>query len=68
MNLIDMKQVEWKPDTVAAVKADVKAVAVKETAPVVAAAVAETVAETAPTTTFGKLKAFVRKAVDCCIE
>ena len=68
MNLIDMKQVEWKPDTVAAVKADVKAVAVKETAPVVAAAVAETVTETTPTTTFGKLKAFVRKAVDCCIE
>ena len=63
MNLIDMKQVEWKPDSVASVKADVKAVAVKE--------VSEVVAEpepVAPQTTFGKLKAFVRKAVDCCIE
>ncbi|MBR6674698.1 MAG: hypothetical protein IKL32_02105 [Alphaproteobacteria bacterium] len=69
MNLIDMKQVEWKPDTVSAVKADVQAVSVKNVAktPVVAEAVAETVAEV-PQTTFGKLKAFVRKAVDCCIE
>ena len=69
MNLIDMKQVEWKPDTVSAVKADVQAVSVKNIAktPVVAEAVAETVAEV-PQTTFGKLKAFVRKAVDCCIE
>ena len=69
MNLIDMKQVEWKPDTVPAVKADVQAVSVKNVAktPVVAKAVAETVAEV-PQTTFGKLKAFVRKAVDCCIE
>ena len=69
MNLIDMKQVEWKPDTVPAVKADVQAVSVKNVAktPVVAEAVAETVAEV-PQTTFGKLKAFVRKAVDCCIE
>ncbi len=61
MNLIDMKQVEWKPDTVPAVKADVAAVAVKE--------VADTsVQAEVPQTTFGKLKAFVRKAVDCCIE
>lgn len=61
MNLIDMKQVAWKPDTVPAVKADVAAVAVKE--------VAETpVRAEIPQTTFGKLKAFVRKAVDCCIE
>ena len=69
MNLIDMKQVEWKPDTVPAVKADVQAVSVKNVAktPVVAEAVAEPVAEV-PQTTFGKLKAFVRKAVDCCIE
>lgn len=63
MNLIDMKQVEWKPDSVASVKADVKAVAVKKVAEVVAEPVAEV-----PQTTFGKLKAFVRKAVDCCIE
>ena len=68
MNLIDMKQVEWKSDTVATVKEEAKAVSVKEIQVPVAAAVAETVAETAPTTTFGKLKAFVRKAVDCCIE
>ena len=69
MNLIDMKQVEWKPDTVSAVKADVQAVLVKNVAktPVMAEAVAETVSEV-PQTTFGKLKAFVRKAVDCCIE
>ena len=69
MNLIDMKQVEWKPGTVPAVNADVQAVSVKNVAktPVVDEAVAETVAEV-PQTTFGKLKAFVRKAVDCCIE
>ncbi len=61
MNLIDMKQVEWKPDSVSAVKAEVAAVAVKE--------VAETpVQAEVPQTTFGKLKSFVRKAVDCCIE
>ena len=40
MNLIDMKQVEWKPDSVASVKADVKAVAVKKVAEVVAEPVA----------------------------
>ena len=70
MNLIDMKQVEWKPDTVASVKAETTAVAVKEVtqAPVATAVVAETVTEAMPQTTFGKLKAFVRKAVDCCIE
>ena len=68
MNLIDMKQVEWKPDTVASVKEEAKAVSVKEIQAPVAAVVAETVAEAAPQTTFGKLKAFVRKAVDCCIE
>ena len=63
MNLIDMKQVEWKPDTVASVKAETAAVSVKEVVPTPVS-----VAETAPQTTFGKLKAFVRKAVDCCIE
>lgn len=61
MNLIDMKQIEWKPDTVSAVKADVDAVKVSEMQPV------DTKEET-PQTTFGKLKSFVRKAVDCCIE
>ncbi|MBR5130696.1 MAG: hypothetical protein IKV03_05685 [Alphaproteobacteria bacterium] len=70
MNLIDMKQVEWKSDSVASVKEEVKAVAVKEVTqtPVAPVVVAEAVAEVAPQTTFGKLKAFVRKAVDCCIE
>lgn len=75
MNLIDMKQVEWKPDSVSAVKADATAVVVKDVVqtPVVSETVSQTVAEPmaetlAPQTTFGKLKAFVRKAVDCCIE
>ena len=68
INLIDMKQVEWKPDTVASVKEEVKAVAEVAQAPIASAVVAETVAESASQTTFGKLKAFVRKAVDCCIE
>ena len=61
MNLIDMKQIEWKPDSVASVNAEVKAVSIKE-------APETTVEPVAPQTTFGKLKSFVRKAVDCCIE
>lgn len=63
MNLIDMKQVEWKPDTVASVAAEASAVAVRDVEP------AQVKTEpTVPQTTFGKLKSFVRKAVDCCIE
>ncbi len=63
MNLIDMKQVEWKPDTVASVAAEASAVAVRDVEPVQVKAEANV-----PQTTFGKLKSFVRKAVDCCIE
>ncbi|MBR4927108.1 MAG: hypothetical protein IKY98_02145 [Alphaproteobacteria bacterium] len=62
MNLIDMKQVEWKPDSVAAVTAEANAVAVR------AEPVQSQTEQDAPQTTFGKLKSFVRKAVDCCIE
>lgn len=63
MNLIDMKQVEWKPDSVASVTAEVNAVSVRDIQPT-----PETVEPDVPQTTFGKLKSFVRKAVDCCIE
>ena len=63
MNLIDMKQIEWKPDSVATVTAEASAVAVRDVEP------AQVKTEpTVPQTTFGKLKSFVRKAVDCCIE
>ena len=63
MNLIDMKQIEWKPDTVASVAAEASAVAVRDVEPVQVTAEANV-----PQTTFGKLKSFVRKAVDCGIE
>ncbi len=63
MNLIDMKQIEWKPDSVAAVTAEADAITVSDVKPV-----QNSPESNVPQTTFGKLKSFVRKAVDCCIE
>ena len=61
MNLVDAKDIAWKPDDLDAVKKEVEALKV----------VAPVKAEPAPVedkSLFGKLKSVVRKAVDCCIE
>lgn len=69
MDLIDVKNVAWKPDnledvqkTVAALKVSNDSVKSKSSKTV---KIEET---TEPSSMFGKLKAVVRKAVDCCIE
>lgn len=64
MNLVDTKDISWKPDSLEEVK---------QTATAITAVSEETndVTETQVSTetgVFGKLKAVVRKAVDCCIE
>ena len=62
MNMIDVSDVKWIEDKTSDVKAvseHLETVAQTEEQP----------AESEPQTgTFGKMKAFVRKAVDCCIE
>ncbi len=67
MNIIDAKEINWKPDTVESVKQEAaqliesqKAVSSNETT--------TTQPQPEPTTLMGKLKSVVRKAVDCCIE
>ena len=59
MNLVDTKDIAWKPDDLKEVEAQVAAI---KGANNVAPKSAES------TGVFGKLKAVVRKAVDCCIE
>ena len=61
MNLVDAKDIAWKPDNLEDVKKEVAAF--KAATPVKK----ETPAP-ADTSLFGRLKAVVRKAVDCCIE
>lgn len=61
MNLVDAKDIQWKPDDLDAVKKEVEALKV-------AAPAKEEVAAPADNSLFGKLKSVVRKAVDCCIE
>ena len=60
MNLVDAKDIAWKPDDLKEVEKQVAAIkganAVVEPKAVESKGV------------FGKLKAVVRKAVDCCIE
>ncbi|MBQ6854797.1 MAG: hypothetical protein IJO11_05090 [Alphaproteobacteria bacterium] len=65
MNLVDAKDISWKPDSLEDVKQTATAITAvsEETKDVVT----ETPSST-ETTVFGKLKAVVRKAVDCCIE
>ena len=67
MNIIDAKEISWKPDSVEAVKKDAEALIAKteEVKPIEAPV--ESSVE-APTSLMGKLKSVVRKAVDCCIE
>lgn len=67
MNIIDAKEINWKPDTVESVK--------QEATQLIESQQAETLSKTntsqtqpEPTTLMGKLKSVVRKAVDCCIE
>ncbi|MBQ8251514.1 MAG: hypothetical protein IJY92_06360 [Alphaproteobacteria bacterium] len=67
MNIIDAKEINWKPDTVESVKQEAaqliesqKAVSSNETT--------TTQPQPEATTLMGKLKSVVRKAVDCCIE
>ena len=61
MNLVDAKDIQWKPDDLEDVKKEVAALKV-----------AAPVKKEAPTveknSLFGRLKSVVRKAVDCCIE
>lgn len=59
MNLVDTKDIAWKPDSLEDVQKQVAALTQKETK------VEKTAASSG---VFGKLKAVVRKAVDCCIE
>ncbi len=67
MNLVDAKDVAWKPDNLEDVKKEVAAL--KATAPEKKApAKVETQVEANDGSLFGKLKSVVRKAVDCCIE
>ena len=68
MNIIDTKEIAWKPDSVEEVKKEAEQL-MKPTTAVsqeTTSALAEPVQE--PTSLMGKLKSVVRKAVDCCIE
>ena len=61
MNLVDAKDIQWKPDNLEDVKKEVEALKL-------ATPSEEKVVEPKDTSLFGRLKAVVRKAVDCCIE
>ncbi|MBQ8558227.1 MAG: hypothetical protein IJ440_05500 [Alphaproteobacteria bacterium] len=66
MNLVDTKDISWKPDSLEDVKKTANAILPKTDTNVVS-----TSNETTPPekqTVFGKMKSFVRQAVDCCIE
>lgn len=62
MNMLNVADAKWIEDNVE----DVKKIAAKVQASVVPAE--ESKKEEAPQTALSKMKAFVRKAVDCCIE
>ena len=61
MNLVDAKDIAWKPDNLEDVKKEVEALKM-------AAPVKKETAAPADASLFGRLKSIVRKAVDCCIE
>lgn len=69
MNLVDTKDISWKPDSLEDVKKTASAV-LPQSAQTIDKSVKETTSETpsTPQSVFGKMKAFVRQAVDCCIE
>ena len=73
MNMLDVNNVKWIEDSVEDIKKiskKIDAAGVAASSPIEepATAVAESVADEEPKTAFAKMKAFVRKAVDCCIE
>lgn len=61
MNLVDVKDIEWKTDDLEKVKKEVEALKV-------ATPVKKEPEAPADKSLFGRLKSVVRKAVDCCIE
>ena len=63
MNLVDAKEINWKPDNLDEVKKEVEALKVSA-----GAKKTESVPEESHPSLFGRLKSVVRKAVDCCIE
>ncbi len=63
MNMLNAADVKWVKDSVE----DVKQLTAKVNETMQAAPIKETVTEQ-PTGALAKMKAFVRKAVDCCIE
>lgn len=62
MNMLDTKDLKWLEDSVADIKK------ISEKISVEAPEVAQKTEDEAPKSGFAKMKAFVRKAVDCCIE
>ena len=66
MNMLDVSEMKWLEDSAE----DIKRISEKVNAAAPVAEVSEVKAEAAaePKTAFSKMKAFVRKAVDCCIE
>lgn len=67
MNMLQVENLKWVEDSLADVKKISKKVD-EEMAKIPATTVSKTVAEEKPQGTLAKMKAFVRKAVDCCIE
>lgn len=65
MNIIDAKEINWKPDTIEDVKKEATQLMQKSSLQTESVTSQK---ETEPTTLMGKLKTVVRKAVDCCIE
>lgn len=66
MNLVDAKEIAWKPDSLEEVKKSAAAITAVDTAAKSDEPVETTEGEQG--SLFGKLKSVVRKAVDCCIE
>ena len=71
MNMLDVNNVKWIEDSVKDIKKiseKIDAAGVVATTSAENTVASETVADTEQKTAFAKMKAFVRKAVDCCIE
>lgn len=68
MNIIDTKEISWKPDSVEEVKKEAEQLMKTNTVTSVNPTPALTEPAQEPTSLMGKLKSVVRKAVDCCIE
>ena len=66
MNMINVKEISWKPDSLEDVEKASSAIAVKETVP--SAAPVEETSTTGTSSMMQKFKSKVRELVDCCIE